>query len=456
MRLGAKGSAVLMTEGPIWKNLLFFAIPLLIGNLFQQLYNTVDSMIVGNFVGRHALAAVGTTENIINAFIGFFFGLGAGSSVVISQYYGAQDDLMVSRSVQTTITAAIILSLACAVGSQFLLPTFLRITAIPDDVYNEAFSYLKIIFYGMPGLLIYNLGSAIMRAVGDSRRPLYFLLFSTISNITLDLFFVAKLGWGVEGAAVATIVSQYAAAILVMAVLTIESGSYRIKWGSLGIDWKIFSQIFRIGLPGSIQMTITATSNVFVQSYINDFGSAVMGGWASYSKIDKVCMLPMMSISMAASTFVGQNLGAGLVDRAQRGVKVGSRLSLGIALPIIAIVIAFREQIVMLFNQDPLVVEYGSLFIGLNMIFFVFMGRNQILSGSLRGAGNTKIPVLLMMSSFIAFRQIYLFIASHVSDSIIPISLGYPMGWMMASLLLTIYYSRVDLSKYVVTKKTSA
>lgn len=456
MRLGAKGSAVLMTEGPIWKNLLFFAIPLLIGNLFQQLYNTVDSMIVGNFVGRHALAAVGTTENIINAFIGFFFGLGAGSSVVISQYYGAQDDLMVSRSVQTTITAAIILSLACAAGSQLLLPTFLLITAIPDDVYSEAYSYLKIIFYGMPGLLIYNLGSAIMRAVGDSRRPLYFLLFSTISNITLDLFFVAKLGWGVEGAAVATIVSQYAAAILVMAVLTIERGSYRIKWRSLGIDWKIFRQIFRIGLPGSIQMTITATSNVFVQSYINSFGSAVMGGWASFSKIDKVCLLPMMSISMAASTFVGQNLGAGLIDRAKRGVKVGLRLSLAIALPIIAIVIAFREQIVMLFNQDPLVVEYGSLFIGLNMIFFVFMGRNQILSGSLRGAGNTKIPVLLMMSSFIAFRQIYLFIASHVSDSIIPISLGYPMGWMMASLLLTIYYSRVDLSKYVVTKKTSA
>lgn len=442
-----------MTEGPVWKKLLLFALPLMVGNLFQQLYNTVDSVIVGNFVGKEALAAVGTVDPVINTFIGFFLGMSAGAGVVISQYYGAKDEARVSRAVHTTIAVTLILCVVCTVGALAALPALLHLIGTPKDVYPESEKYLTIYFAGVTGLLLYNMGSGILRAVGDSRRPLYFLIFSALMNIVFDLIFVAGLHMGVAGAAYATVLSQGMSALLVLLVLTRETEVYRIQWRKLAIDRALLGQIVKIGLPSALQMMITSFSNVFVQSYINHFGSAVMAGWSSYGKIDKFCLLPMQSIALSVTTFTGQNLGAGKTDRCRKGTQVAIGMSLAVAVALIIPIWFFATPLVSLFNRDPEVLKYGTLIIRLLMPFYVAICFNQVLSSTMQGAGNTKMPVIIMLCSFIVFRQIYLFIVSHVSDSFIPIALGYPMGWIVCSVAQILYYRTVDLDKYRLTKK---
>ena len=309
-----------MTQGAIWQQIVLFAVPLLIGNLFQQLYNTVDSVVVGNYVGKEALAAVGSVGPIINTLVGFFSGLATGAGVVISQNYGAHDHERLSVAVQTTVALSLISCVLCTVLGVICVPFLLHFMSTPQDVFQEASSYLRIYFMGITGLLMYNIGAGILRAVGDSRRPLYFLCFSALTNLVLDLLFVIGFHWGIEGVAWATVISQVVSAILVFALLIRSDTPYRVKPRQMQIDGRILSQIMRIGLPGGIQTAITSFSNVYVQGYINSFGSSVMAGWASYSKRDQFVMLPMQSISLASTTFVGQNLGAGEVKRAKKGI----------------------------------------------------------------------------------------------------------------------------------------
>lgn len=441
-----------MTEGPIWKSLLLFALPLMVGNLFQQLYNTVDSMVVGNFVGKEALAAVGSVDPIINTFIGFFTGLATGAGVVISQYYGAKDEEKVSRTVQTTITLTAVMSVVCTTLALLSLPMLLRFLGTPEDVYGEAEQYLSIYFSGMTGLLFYNMGSGILRAVGDSRRPLYFLIFSTVMNILLDLLFVAVFHMGVAGAAYATILAQALSALLVLAVLTRERDMYRIRWNRLGIDRQLLRRIIYIGLPSALQMMVTSFSNVFIQSYVNRFGSAAMAGWSSYQKLDKLCLLPMQSIALGVTTFVGQNIGADNMERAKKGAPTGARLSLIVATLLIIPVWIFATPLISLFNRDAEVLYYGTLMIRMQMPFFLTLSLNQNYSSALQGAGNTRIPVIIMMCSFILFRQCYLFLITRLTDSIYPVLLGYPLGWIVCSISITIYYYSIDLSRYRLKK----
>ena len=307
-----------MTEGPIWRCLLLFALPLMAGNLFQQLYNTVDSIVVGNFVGKEALAAVGSTDSVINTFIGFFSGMSTGAGVIISQYYGGKKEEKVSIAVQTTIALTLCMSILCTVLALLLVPSLLRLMGTPDDVFPEAATYLRIYFIGVTGLLFYNMGAGILRAVGDSRRPLYFLIFCAVLNTLLDLLFVAVLRFGIAGAAWATILSQGISALLTLFVLTREKACYRIIWSKVRLDPNMTKKIFFLGLPAAIQMAVTSFSNVFVQAYINRFGSAAMAGWSSYGKLDKFCVLPIQSLSLGVTTFVGQNLGARKIDRVRR------------------------------------------------------------------------------------------------------------------------------------------
>jgi len=442
----------LMTEGSIVKGLLLFALPLMIGNVFQQLYNTVDSIVVGNYVGKEALAAVGSTDSIVNTFIGFFTGLSTGAGVVISQYFGAEDDKGVARCVQTTIALTFIMSIICTIGAVILTPRLLVLMGTPEDVFESAQSYLRIYFAGVTGLLFYNMGSGILRAVGDSRRPLYFLIFSTILNIILDILFVVKLQMGVEGAGYATIIAQGISAVLILFVLTIEKRNYRIQWRGIRLHKNILKQIITVGLPAALQMMITSFSNVFVQSYINKFGSAAMAGWSSYGKIDKVCMLPIQSVGLSVTTFVGQNLGAGKPDRAKKGSSVGIRICLVTAIILIIPTWIFAPQLVGLFNSEADVLSYGTLFMRLLMPFYVAICANQVYAGSLRGAGNATAPMIIMMGCFILFRQIYLFVISRVSNSIIPVALGYPLGWVLCSIIMSFYYRTIDLGKYKLTE----
>ena len=442
-----------MTQGSIAGNILSFALPLFCGNIFQQLYNTVDSIVVGNFVGKEALAAVGSVDSVIFTFIGFFVGMSTGAGVVISQYFGAKDEKNVSIAVHTTIVFTFILSVLCTISSLLALPLFLKLLAIPDDVYEEARVYLQLYFAGVSGMLFYNMGSGILRAVGDSRRPLFFLLFSSVLNIVLDLLFVAVFNMGVAGAAWATIISQFLSALLVLFVLFREKEMYRLRVKKLRLDRFMLRNIVKIGFPGSLRMMIVAFSNVFVQSYINAFGSAAMAGWSCYCKIDKICILPSQSIDLAITTFAGQNLGAGNVERTKKGTRTALFMNWGVSFFLIVVSMLLAEILVGCFNQDADVLRFGTMFVRYMMPFYMVLAVNSTFSGSLQGAGNTKIPVAIMMGSFIVVRQIYLFVVSRLTTSILWIVLGYPVGWCMSSLLMAIYYHHADLEHYRVTAK---
>ena len=442
-----KGKDVDMTQGSIVRHLITFAFPLLIGNIFQQLYNTVDTWVVGRFVSNEAYAAVGTNGPIINMLIGFFMGLSSGAGVVISQYYGAKRYEDVSRTVHTALTMTVIMGILFTGIGQFMTPYMLTLMKTPANVLPESTAYLRIIFSGIMGLMIYNIGSGILRAVGDSKRPFYFLVVCAVMNTVLDLLFVLVLDMGVRGVALATILSQATSALLVIITLLRTGECIKLFPQKLKIHWDMLKKIFRVGIPAAIQMAITSFSNIFVQSYINFFGDNCMSGWTTYAKVDQLLFLPMQSIALASTTFVGQNLGCNQVDRAKEGVKKALMLALSSTLILMIPVLAFAPQIVAFFNNKPEVVEYGSLLLRWITPFYLLCCFNQICSGALRGAGNSKAPMIIMLTSFVGFRQIYLFIMSRVWNEIIPIAMGYPAGWLLCSSLTLIYYRKAQLGK---------
>lgn len=313
----ARGRDADMTQGNILRQYIDFALPLTVGLLFQQLYSAVDSIVVGNFVGETALGAVGSTGNIINMLIGVCNGLSLGAGAVISQAYGAKNHERISKAVHTTMLMTFLLCIvATAVGVAIVKPS-LQLMRTPDSMLVEATEYLTIYFAGIAGLLIYNMGSAILRAVGDSRRPLYFLVFSAVVNTVLDLLFVICFHMGVAGVAYATIIAQAASAVLVLYVLTKEKASFGLRWSKLHIDGRTMKEILLIGLPASIQQGLTSFSNVFVQAYINDLGDLSASGWAAYNRIDMFLMVPTTAIGQASTTFVAQNWGAQQPERAR-------------------------------------------------------------------------------------------------------------------------------------------
>ena len=442
-----KGRDVDMTHGNITKHIITFALPLLVGNIFQQLYNTVDTWVVGNFVSEHAYAAVGTVGPIINMLIGFFMGLSSGAGVVISQYYGAKRFDKVHDTVHTAILMTLLMGVVFSGIGIAMIPFMLELMKMPVEVIPEATAYLTIYFSGLLGLLLYNIGAGILRAVGDSQRPFYFLVVCAIMNTVLDLVFVLGFGMGVEGVALATIISQCVSALLVLITLLRTQECIQLRLSALRIHWDMLKKIFLVGIPAALQMAVTAFSNVFVQSYINYFGPSCMSGWTTYAKVDQLLFLPMQSIALASTTFVGQNLGCGQVDRAKEGVKKSLTISIISTLVLMVPVLIFAPYIVQFFIQEPAVIEYGTLFLRWMTPFYVLCCFNQIYSGALRGAGNTRAPMVIMLTSFVLFRQAYLFCMSQICNEIIPIAMSYPAGWLLCSTLSTIYYHRVNLGK---------
>ena len=436
-----------MTEGNIVRHIIIFAIPLLLGNIFQQLYNTVDTWVVGNFASNEAYSAVGTVGPIVNMLIGFFLGLSSGAGVVISQYYGAGRHDKVHDTVHTAVLMTLILGVVFTALGIFMTPLMLKLINMPDTVIPEATTYLSIYFSGIMGLMLYNIGAGILRAVGDSRRPFLFLVVCALINTVLDLVFVLVFRMGVAGVALATILSQGVSAVLVVAALLRSDSCIRLKLWDLKIHWDMLKKIFKVGIPAAIQMAITAFSNIFVQSYINFFGEDCMSGWTTYAKVDQLLFLPMQSIALAATTFVGQNLGKGQIDRAKRGVGISASMAVAATVILCIPVVAFAPYIVAFFNAKPEVIEYGTILLRWLSPFYVLCCFNQIYSGALRGAGNTKAPMVIMLSSFVAFRQVYLFIMSRICNEILPIGMAYPAGWILCSLLTTVYYYKVQLSK---------
>ena len=444
---GARRKDVDMTEGNITKHIIYFALPLLVGNVFQQLYNTVDTWVVGNYVSNEAFSAVGTVGPIINMLIGFFMGLSSGAGVVISQYYGARREKEVSQTVHTAIVMTLVLGVAFTFLGLGMIPYMLRLMKTPAEVLPESTAYLTIYFSGLMGMMFYNMGAGILRAVGDSTRPFYYLVVCAVMNTVLDLVFVLYCRMGVEGVALATVLSQSTSAILVIAALLRTKSCIQVRLRELRVHFAMLKKIIVVGIPAALQMAITAFSNIFVQSYINFFGPDCMSGWTAYAKVDQLLFLPMQSIALASTTFVGQNLGKNQIDQAKQGVRVSITIALISTVVLTVPVMLFAGPVVSFFNSKPSVVEYGKLLLLWLSPFYLLCCFNQIYAGALRGAGNSRAPMVIMVSSFVIFRQIYLFAMSRVCNEIIPIAMSYPAGWLVCSLATTLYYHRIQLGK---------
>ena len=430
-----------MTAGSIVRQVILFSLPLMLGNIFQMMYNTVDSIVVGNFVGKEALAAVGSTTMIVNMLVFFFNGFSVGAGVVIAQHFGARDMDRLHSAVETTMAVTFLLcGVFTLIGIASVRP-MLRLMSTPDDVFEDAVTYLTIYFWGFAGLLVYNIGSGILRAVGDTTRPLMFLVLTSLLNIVLDLAFVIGLKAGIAGVAWATILSQLVSAVLTLRLLTTTKEIYRLVWRDLRIEGAVLRRIFAVGLPAGIQSVITAFSNVFVQGYVNHFGSSCMAGWSCYNKLDGFIMLPMQSTAMAATTFVSQNIGAKQYNRANRGTRDTIMLSVGITAVIAVILVVFAVPAVGLFSRDSSVIEYGVLFLRANTFFLLFNCVNHTLAGALRGRGDSRGPMFIMLLSFVAIRQIYLFIVTRfIANTPFLVGFGYPVGWMCCCAIEVSYY----------------
>ncbi len=436
-----------MTQGNITHHIISFAIPLLLGNIFQQMYNMVDTWVVGNYVSNEAYSAVGSVAPIINMLIGMFYGLSSGSGVVISQYYGAHQEEEVQKAVHTAIMMTLILSVFFTVVGILIIPLALNLMKMPAEVIPEATTYLTIYFAGITGMLVYNIGAGILRAVGDSQRPFYFLVVCALVNTVLDLVFVLVFRMGVAGVSLATVISQCISGTLVIITLIKTDSCIKLRFSQLRLHWKILKKVFSVGVPAGIQMAITSFSNVFIQSYINYFGADCMSGWTTYSKVDQLLFLPMQSIALASTTFVGQNLGSNQPDRARKGVRTALIIACCTTVVLGIPVIAFAPHIVAFFNNKAEVIQYGSMLLRWLTPFYVLCCFNQIYAGALRGAGNSRAPTLIMLLAFVAFRQVYMFIMSHICNEIIPMAIGYPVGWLLCSSLMAFYFHKTTLTK---------
>ena len=437
------GSAHDMTQGPIIRQLVAFALPLMLGNIFQMLYNTVDVIVVGNFVGTSALAAVGSTTMVVNMLVFFFNGFSVGAGVVIGNFYGAGETDKLHESIETTMAATFVISALFTVLGIAMVRPALRLMATPADVLPDAVTYLNIYFAGFAGLLIYNMGSGILRAVGNTILPLLFLILTSLLNIGLDLTFVLALHAGIAGVAWATVLSQLVSAVLVLILLTRAKEVYRLSWRDLRINGPILRRILSIATPVGFQSVITSLSNVFVQSYINVFGAYVMAGWSTYNKLEQFIMLPMQSMAMASTTFVSQNIGAGNTERANRGTRDSIFLTLGVTVFIAAALFIFAPQSVVLFSSDPEVVGFGVLFLRTNVFFLLFNCVNHVLAGGLRGRGDANGPMVIMLLCFVGIRQTYLFFMTRfILNTPQVVGLGYPVGWVTCCAIEVLYAHR--------------
>lgn len=430
----------LMTQGAIWKKILLFSLPLLLGNVFQQLYNTVDSVIVGNYVGGDALAAVGTSGPIINLLVGLFMGIATGAGVVIARYFGAQDSEGVHDAVHTTLAATFIGGLFLTVVGVLLSPTVVRLVGVPENIMADSISYLRIYFGGIIAMMTYNMGAGILRAVGDSKTPLYFLIISSIVNIILDMVFVIVLDMGVAGVAWATLIAQAVSATLTIMMLCRVNASYRVSLRQIRIKMSYLKEIIRIGLPSGLQNAIISMSNIVVQSYINSFGSAAIAGYSTYGKVDAFALMPVMSLSMAITTFTSQNIGAQRYDRVRQGVKTGLCMTCGTAVVLTSLVVVFARALLGIFTSDQQIIDYGLLTMTYQAPFYIILAVNNTLAGILRGAGKASVPSIIMAANMCGVRILWLSILMPIFNSIIVVYLAFSVTWLTTGLCLIWYY----------------
>lgn len=437
-------SAVLMTEGPIWRRIVAFAIPLFFGNLFQQLYNTADSLIVGNFLGSNALAAVSSSGNLIFLLVGFFNGLAIGAGVVVGKYFGAKKYDMVQRVVHT-ITA---LGLICGVVLTFVgilaAPQILVLMGTPENVLPNSVVYFRVYFCGSLAFVMYNFLVGILRAVGDSRHPLIYLIISSAANVALDLLFVAVFHMGVGSAAFATVISQFISAFLCLRQLLKSPEEYRLYPRRICIDRVVLGEIISNGVPSGVQNSIISLANVVVQSNINKFGEMAMAGCGSYNKVEGFGFLPITCFAMALTTFISQNLGAREYGRAKKGAVFGVICSLTLAELIGVGIYTLAPQLIAAFNGDPQVVAYGTAQAHVAALFYFLLAFSHCMAGILRGAGKSTVPMFVMLICWCVIRVTYITLTVRIIPDIRVIFWAYPITWTLSSIAFLIYFLKSD------------
>lgn len=430
-----------ITEGSIWRPLMSFFFPIWLGTFFQQFYNTADAMIVGNFVGTGALAAVGATGSIINLLVGFFTGLSSGASVVISQQFGAGDRRVVSRSVHTAMLLAAFGGLAITVLGMILTTFSLRLMNTPADILKDSALYMRVYYLGMIPLMIYNMGTSVLRAIGDSRRPVYFLIISAISNILLDLLFVAVIPMGVAGAALATVLSEVIAAVLVLLCLIHAHGQpWQLHRDELKIDRRQLREICRLGLPAGLQSVLYTISNMVIQSSVNSFGTDTVAAWTVYGKIDFLYWMTVNAMGLSITTFSGQNFGARQYNRMKKGALVALGITALLTLCISSCMLLAATPLLRLFTSDRHVTD-----IALNMMHFLVPTYItyicvEIFSGTIRGSGDAVIPTVLTCFGVCVLRVLWILFAVPIHPTLITVIWSYPITWTFTSILFLIYY----------------
>ncbi len=443
-------SARLLTEGKPWKVLVSFATPIFLSQLFQQLYNTADSWIVGNFLGKEALAAVNSSGSLIYLLISFFVGASMGAGVVISRYFGAGDLERVSKAVHTNVVFSLICGVILSVFGVIMTPHILRWMGVPDDVLPRSTEYLRYYFLGSVPVVMYNSMKGVMNAVGDSRRPLYYLIVSSVLNVVLDLLFVGAFGMGVRGAAIATVLSQTVSAVLCLLQLTRKGTVYRLEWKKMRMDGESLRQIIKYGLPTGVQNSVIGFANVLVQTNINSFGSVAMAACGAYSRIEGFVFLPIMSFSMALTSYIGQNLGALQYDRAKQGARFGIIASVLMAEAIGLVVFFFGGFFISTFitDQDPAavaeIIAIGSRQLRIEALFYFLLAFSHAVAGICRGAGKAIVPMLVMLLVWCVIRIIYITVAMRISHQIELLFAAYPLTWFISSVIYLIYYKKSD------------
>ena len=430
-----------ITRGSIWKPLLAFFFPILLGTFFQQLYNTADAIIVGNFVGKEALAAVGgTTSVIVSFFVNLFVGVSSGATVVIAQNYGAREYEALQDGVHTSMALALTAGAGIMVLGLLVATPTLKLMDTPEDVMGYAQTYLKIYFLGTIASFIYNMGSSILRAMGDSKRPLYFLMSACLVNILLDLLFVVKLKMEVLGVAIATVLSQVVAAGLFLMALCRKDTLYHLNFRRIRFHKEPLKAILRIGLPAGLQSDMYSVSNILLQSCVNSFGTNTVAAWAAFGKIDGFFWMVISAYGVAITTFVGQNFGARQYDRIHKSVRVCGGMMLGTTILFSSVFCVFAAPLLSMFNNDPQVVSIGREIMLLMCPFYVTYLCIELFSGAIRGTGSALIPMLLTCGGVCVLRILWVFLVLPLFPQFEMVVISYPFTWIVTTILFLFYY----------------
>ena len=440
MRIGSIDHSGI-TEGSIWKPLLGFFFPIWMGTFFQQFYNTADAMIVGRFLGTSALAAVGSSSSIVSLLVGFFTGLASGASVVIAQYYGARDREKVSSSVHTAVLMALGCGILFTIAGIASAGLILRAMNTPEDIMDAAMTYIRVYYLGMIPLMLYDMGTSILRAIGDSRRPLYFLIASAVTNILLDLLLVAVIPMGVAGAALATVISEVlACALTLLCLVNAQGESWQLRMSLMKVHPMRLREMLRLGLPAGLQSILYTVSNMVIQASINSFGTATVASWTVYGKVDFVYWMTVNAMGLSVTTFSGQNFGARKYDRLKRGTMVGLGILAILTVIISGAMLLLAKPLLGLFTSDREVME-----ITLDMMYFLVPTYLtyicvEVFSGAVRGAGDVVAPTLMTCFGVCVLRVLWVLVAVPLNRTVVMVEWSYPITWTVTSLMYLIYY----------------